>query len=304
LEDVREGLLRGLPEVSPKYLYDERGSALFDRITRLPEYYPTRCERAILNRRSPEMVARSGAQELVELGSGTASKTRALLYAMAGAGTLRRYVPFDIDASVIASCRGELAELFPGLEVEGVEGDFERELHRVPAGDRRLVSFLGGTLGNLHPGPRARFLGALRSSVSASDRLLLGVDLVKDPAVIEAAYNDSAGVTAEFNLNVLRVLNRRFGGTFEPASYEHVAFFDEERSRIEMRLRARRSQEVRIEALDLDLALAAGAEIRTEISTKFTPAGLEAELADAGFSLEDLFTDDERLFALAYARPA
>ena len=184
-EDVREGLARVPKELPPKYFYDARGSELFDRITMLPEYYPTRCERAILNRHAPELVA--GMQELVELGSGTASKTRALLYAMAGGGTLRRYVPFDVDASVVARCAEELAEIYPGLAVHGVVGDFERDLDRIPAGELRLFALLGGTIGNLHPPERAAFLARVRALMGSRDRLLLGTDLVKDRAVLEAA---------------------------------------------------------------------------------------------------------------------
>jgi L-histidine N-alpha-methyltransferase len=304
VRDVREGFARELKELPPKYFYDERGSALFDRITRLPEYYPTRCERAILNRRSPELVARSGAQQLVELGSGTASKTRALLYAMAGAGSLRSYVPFDIDESVVAAAGDELSEAYPGLEVRGVVGDLEHDLERIPmSGQRRLFAFLGGTIGNLHPPARRAFLARLRAVMAPGDRLLLGVGLVADRAVMEAAYDDSQGVTAEFNRNVLRVLNRRLAANFRPEAFEHVAFFDPERSWIEMRLRARGPQAVRMEAAGVELALADGEEIRTEISAKFTTDGVSAELRDAGFAVDDVFADDRRLFALAFASP-
>ena len=186
-DEIRDGLTRELKELSPKHLYDERGSRLFDRITTLPEYYPTRCERAILNRRAPEIVEWSGARDLVELGSGSASKTRALLYAMAGAGTLRRYVPFDVDPSVIEASALELTEIYPGLEVHGVVGDFAHDLHRIPAGDHRLFVFLGGTIGNLYPNERADFLGRLRGLMADGDRLLVGTDLVKGTETLEAA---------------------------------------------------------------------------------------------------------------------
>jgi len=300
--DVREGLERGLKELPPKYFYDERGSALFDRITELPEYYLTRSERALLNRRSPEIVAAARAEELVELGSGSASKSRTLLYAMAGAGTLRRYVPLDVSETTVERCSIELIELFPGLQVHGVIGDFERHLRHIPDGARRLFAFLGGTIGNFYPDHRARFLSALRELLGDDDRFLLGADLVKPVELLEAAYNDSAGVTAEFNRNVLHAINRDLGADFRPDAFEHVAFFDEEESWIEMRLRAVEEQRVRIRALDLEVEFADGEEMRTEISAKFTPEMLERELWDAGFSVETLY-GDSGMFALALAAP-
>jgi L-histidine Nalpha-methyltransferase len=298
-DDVRDGLAHPPRELPPKYFYDARGSELFDEITTLPEYYPTRCERAILNRHAPEIVA--GADELVELGSGTASKTRALLYAMAGAGTLRRYVPFDVDQSVVEASAAELVELYPGLAVHGVVGDFGRDLGRLPPGDRRLIAFLGGTIGNMHPPARAEFLAELREVMGVGDRVVLGTDLVKDPAVLVAAYDDSAGVTAEFNRNVLRVLNAELGADFDAGAWEHVARFDSEASRIEIVLRAVRAQVVSVPGASLELEFAAGDEIRTEISTKFTPESVERELAAAGLELDEFLTDDETLFGLALA---
>jgi L-histidine Nalpha-methyltransferase len=306
-DDVRDGLTRGLKELPPKYFYDRRGSELFDRITGLPEYYPTRCERAILNRYAPEMAERSGAGELVELGSGTASKTRALLFAMAGRGALRRYVPFDVSESVVTGCAAELVEAYPGLLVHGMVGDFERDLERLPEpldGTARLFGFIGGTIGNLYPDERHAFLSRVREAMQPADRLLLGTDLIKDRNVLEAAYNDSEGVTAEFNRNVLHVVNRELGADFDPDAFEHVAFFDEERSRIEMRLRSSGAQEVRIEGADLDVELAAGEDIRTEISTKFTPASVERELGGAGFAVQSFFTDSDDLFGVSLAAPA
>lgn len=299
--EVRAGLTRRPKELAPKYFYDARGSQLFDRITSLPEYYPTRCEREILNRHAPELV--EGMQELVELGSGTASKTRALLYAMAGAGALRRYVPFDVDESVVERSTEELAELYPGLEVHGVVGDFGADLDRIPDGERRLFAFLGGTVGNLYPAQRAAFLASVRGLMGEHDRLVLGTDLVKDVAVIEAAYNDAEGVTAEFNLNVLRVLNERLGAGFDPGVFEHVARYEESEARIEMRLRSTRAQTVAIEALDLEVEFEAGEEMLTEISSKFTPSVIAAELAGAGLGLERLLTDPEGFFAVTVAAP-
>jgi L-histidine N-alpha-methyltransferase len=302
-DDVREGLTRSPKELPPKLFYDERGSELFDRITSLPEYYPTRCEREILNRHAPAIVERAGADELVELGSGTATKTRALLYAMAGQGSLERYVPFDVDESVVHSCAVELTELYPGLEVHGVVGDFGRDLDRIPGGARRLFAFLGGTIGNLYPAERARFLRRMRRLMGGGDRLIIGTDLVKDRAVLEAAYNDSAGLTAEFNRNILRVVNAGLDADFRPEAFEHVAFFDEANSWIEMRLRANGAQAVQIDGVDLDVAFADGEEIRTEISAKFTRDAVERELQGAGLALDDFFTDGAGLFGLAFASP-
>jgi L-histidine Nalpha-methyltransferase len=303
LEDVRDGLTRSLKELPPKYFYDERGSALFDQITTLPEYYPTRCERTILNRHAPAIVESSDAQELVELGSGTASKTRALLYAMAGNGSLRRYVPFDFDPSVVENCAAELTELYPGLEVHGVVGDFGRDLGCIPDGQRRLFAFLGGTIGNLLPDERATFLAGVRDQMDDADRLLIGTDLIKDRRLLEAAYNDSAGVTAEFNRNVLRVINAGLDADFDPEAFEHVAFFDEANSWIEMRLRANGAQRVQIVGADLELTFADGEEIRTEISAKFTREAVERELKAAGLQLEEFFTDGSLLFGVAFAKP-
>jgi iron(II)-dependent oxidoreductase len=303
-DDVRDGLTRSLRELPPKYFYDARGSELFDRITTLPEYYPTRAEREILNRRAPQIVRSSHAAELIELGSGSASKTRALLYAMAGAGTLRRYVPVDVSQATVETAAAELTELYPGLEVHGVVGDFDRDLAHVPDGTQRLFAFLGGTIGNLYPDERAAFLAQLRRLMLPDDRLLIGTDLVKDRSVLEAAYNDSQGVTAEFNRNVLRVVNDGLGANFAPERFEHVAFFDEANSWIEMRLRANGAQSVRIEGADLELTFDDGDEIRTEISAKFTRDAVATELEGAGLRLEAFFTDERGLFALAVARHA
>ena len=301
--EVREGLERPLKELPPKYFYDARGSELFDQITELPEYYPTRCERAILNRHAPDIAAIADAFELVELGSGSASKTRALLFAMAGAGMLSRYIPFDCDESVVERSALELVECFPGLSVHGVVGDFAQHLRDIPAGGRRLVAFLGGTIGNLHPDERGAFLSSVREMLGPADHFLLGTDLVKDPDVLEAAYNDSRGVTAEFNRNMLHVLNNELDGDFDPERFEHVAFFDSEESWIEMRLRARGSQRVRLEGAELEVEIADGEEIRTEISTKFTPEAIEEELAAAGMRVRRSFQDAAGQFAVTLAAP-
>jgi L-histidine Nalpha-methyltransferase len=304
-DEVRAGLARRPRELPPKLLYDERGSMLFDRITELPEYYPTRCERAILNRHAPELVETAGAEELLELGSGVASKTRALLYAMAGTGRLRRYLPLDVDRSVVERSAEELTELLPGVEVHGLVGDFGRDLDAVPAPrGRRLVAFLGGTIGNLNPERRADLLARLRALLRLDDRLLLGVDLVKDEGRLLAAYDDPQGVTREFTANALLVLNRELGADFEPAAFEPFARLDADAQRMELGLCARTPQRVRLTALgDVELELARGEELRTEISSKFTRSGLERELADAGMGVERFVSDDDRLFAVALAAP-
>jgi L-histidine N-alpha-methyltransferase len=306
-DDVLDGLTRPFKELPPKHLYDERGSELFDRITELPEYYPTRTERAILAARADAIVAATGVEELVELGSGTAEKTRVLLAAMQRAGTLRRYVPFDVAEVVVRACVDALAEEYPALELHGIVGDFERHLDEIPpprGGRPRVLAFLGGTIGNFLPGARRRFLRKLGALLGPDDHLLLGTDLVKDIDVLEAAYDDAQGVTAQFNLNVLTVLNRELGADFDLDNFEHVAFFDPEHEWIEMRLRARRAATVQIPALDLAVTFERGEELRTEISTKFTRERLEADFAAAGLALSCWMTDEDGLYALSLARPA
>ncbi len=308
-EDVLDGLTRPFKELPPKHFYDERGCELFDRITELPEYYPTRAERSILEANAEAIVAATGAVELVELGSGTAAKTRVLLSAMASSPEppgLRRYVPFDVAESVVRESAEALVVEYPGLRVHGVVGDFERHLDRIPPpveGEPRIVALLGGTIGNFPPGSRRRLLREIAALLGPDDHLLLGTDLVKDPHVLEAAYDDSAGVTAEFNRNVLHVLNRELDADFQVGAFEHVAFFDRRNEWIEMRLRASCASSVRVGALDLDLELTAGEEIRTEISAKFTPARLAADYAAAGLALAGWHTDPQRRFALSLAAP-
>jgi L-histidine N-alpha-methyltransferase len=304
-EDVLDGLTQPFKELPPKHFYDARGAELFDRICELPEYYPTRAERSILEARAGEIAELTGAAELVELGSGTAAKTRVLLDALAAAGMLRRYVPFDVTESMVRDCALELTAEYPGLVVHGVIGDFERHLDRVPpAVGPRVVAFLGGTIGNFPPGSRRRFLRSLASLLGPDDHLLMGTDLVKDPTVLRAAYDDSEGVTAEFNRNVLVVLNRELNADFDPADFEHVAIYDEDNEWIEMRLRARRKLTANVVALDLAVHFEQGEEIRTEISAKFTPERIEGDLAAAGLELSSLLTDADGRFALSLARPA
>jgi L-histidine Nalpha-methyltransferase len=302
-EDALDGLTRPLKELPPKHFYDARGSELFDAICELPEYYPTRTERSILTACAAEIAELTAAAELVELGSGSADKTRVLLDAMAAAGTLRRYVPIDVSETALRASARQLVGEYPGLLVHGLVGDFERHLGRLPAPDGpRLMCFLGGTLGNFTPGSRRRFLRGLARHLGPDGSLLLGVDLVKDPRVIEAAYDDAAGVTAEFNRNVLHVLNRELGADFEVEAFDHVAFYDVEREWIEMRLRARSPQVVRIPSLDLTVSFAAREELRTEISAKFTPLRLEGDLAAAGMEPTAWLTDPDEQFAVALAQ--
>ena len=304
-DDVLDGLTRPLKELPPKHFYDARGSELFDAICELPEYYQTRTERLILERNAEDIVERTGAVELVELGSGSASKTRVLLDAMAAAESLARYVPVDVSATTVHAAAEALVAEYPGMDVYGVVGDFERHLTHLPSPvGPRLVAFLGGTLGNFTPGSRRRFLRGLRNVLGSDGYLLLGTDLVKDPRVIEAAYDDSAGVTAQFNLNVLHVLNRELDANFDVDAFEHVAFFDRQREWIEMRLRATDVQQVHIGALDLDIAFAAREELRTEISAKFTPERLSGDLDAAGLELVELYTDPDDLFAVSLSRRA
>jgi L-histidine Nalpha-methyltransferase len=304
---VLDGLTRPAKELPSKHFYDAHGSELFERICELPEYYPTRTEREILDRYADAIVRRTGMAELVELGSGTAAKTRVLLDAGTRAGTLWRYVPFDVAEQTVRDCAAALAGEYPSLAIHGIVGDFERHLRAIPPsepGRPRVLAFLGGTIGNFPPGARRRFLRALAGLLSPADYLLLGTDLVKDVDVLEAAYDDDAGVTAEFNRNVLHVLNRELDADFPTELFEHVAFFDAEHEWIEMRLRARRACRVRIGALDLDVAFARGEELRTEISAKFTPARVEADYAVSGLRLAEWFTDDHGLFALSLAARA
>ncbi len=305
--DVLDGLTKPFKELAPKHFYDARGSELFEQITEQPEYYPTRTELAILRDNAAEIVALTGAGELVELGAGASDKARVLLEAMRETVPAhpRRYIPLDVSESVVEDAARTLIEDYPDLEVYGVVGDFERHLQHIPdaEGGARLVALLGGTIGNFPPGTRRKVLGKIATLLGPGDRLLLGTDLVKDPHVIEAAYNDAAGITAEFNRNLLRVLNRELDADFQPESFEHIAFYDRRNEWVEMRLRANRASSAYIADLDLRVEFAAGEELRTEISAKFTREHVEADLEAAGLELDRWFTDDEGLFAVTMARP-
>jgi L-histidine N-alpha-methyltransferase len=305
-DDVLDGLTRPFKEIPPKHFYDARGSALFEQICELPEYYPTRTERQILEAQADAIAEETGAAELVELGSGSAEKARILLDAMARQGELRRYVALDVSEQALRQAARELVSSYEGLLVDGVVADFERHLDSVPErdGGSRIVALLGGTIGNFPPGSRRRFLRAIARLLGPEDRFLLGTDLVKDTDALEAAYNDSAGVTAEFNRNVLHVINRELDGDFVAEEFAHVAFFNREHEWIEMRLRSRQAQTVGIGALGLQVNFQAGEEMRTEISAKFTRERVEAEFEAVGLSLERWYTDPRELFALSLAGPA
>jgi len=302
---LREEALAGLtgtPKIlAPTWLYDERGCDLFDQITRLPEYYPTRAERSILVRRALDIAERSGADTLIELGAGTAEKTRILLDAMALGGRLQRYAPFDVAESTLRSTALAVAAELPTVRIEGVVGDFRRHLGELPRGGRRLIAFLGGTIGNLEPADRAVMLATIAAGMERGDAFLLGTDLVKDRARLVAAYDDAAGVTAAFNKNVLQVLDDQLGADFDLDRFDHVARFDEEHEWIEMRLRSRGEQTVHVRALDVKLQFADGEDLRTEISAKFRPERVRAELAAAGLELVEWWTDDDGDFALSMA---
>ena len=302
--DVRRALTAMPKDLPPKWFYDDRGSRLFDEITRLPEYYPTRAERAILTARAPEIARRTRADTLVELGSGTSEKTRLLLDALRDAGTLATFAPFDVSETTLRDAAVAIATEYPGVSVHAVVGDFERHLDRIPATGHRVVAFLGGTIGNLAPAARAEFLATLAGALQQGEMLLLGTDLVKDVARLEAAYDDAAGVTAEFNRNVLRVMNRELGADFVPERFEHLARWDPEAEWIEMRLRAVAAESVRIDGLELTVEFEATEELRTEISAKFRREGVDQELGAAGFELAAWWTDPAGDFALSLATRA
>jgi L-histidine N-alpha-methyltransferase len=303
-QDVERGLRARPKDIPPKWFYDDRGSVLFDEITRLEEYYPTRCERAILHERALEIARSTDADTLVELGSGTSEKTRVLLDGMRDAGTLRRFVPFDVSKRTLHDAAAAIEQEYAGIDVQPVVGDFTLDLETIPPGGRRLVVFLGGTIGNLLPGARSTFLTDVAAMLGPDDHFLLGTDLVKDTDRLVAAYDDARGVTAEFNKNVLHVMNRELAADFDVDAFDHVAVFDTEREWIEMRLRSTRAQTVHLSALELEVEFEAGEEMRTEVSAKFTRARVEAELRAAGMRLVEWWTDPAGDFALSLARRA
>jgi L-histidine N-alpha-methyltransferase len=301
--DALAGLTATPKTLSPKWFYDERGSELFEKITLLPEYYPTRAERAILRAASAKIAAATGAATLVELGSGSSDKTRLLLDALRDAGTLRSYVPLDVSESALIAAANRVLASYPGLSVTAVVSDFEEHLGLPAADGARLVAFLGGTIGNLLPAERVAFLARLRAGLRAGDALLLGTDLVKDPAMLVAAYDDPAGVTAAFNKNVLAVLNTELGADFDADAFEHVAIWDARAEWIEMRLRSAQDQRVTLPAIGLTVDFAEGEEMRTEVSAKFRREGVQTELAAAGFAMRSWWTDDDGQFGLSLSVP-
>jgi L-histidine N-alpha-methyltransferase len=300
--DARAGLAATPKWIPSRWFYDARGSELFDRITTLPEYYPTRAEREILTDRAADIAGAARAGCLIELGSGSAEKTRGLIDALCAVGTLRRFIPLDVSTEALRSAVTALRAEYPTLSVEGVVADFTVHLDLLPDGTDRMVVFLGGTIGNLPPAERARFYKSVRNVLTPGERLLVGADLVKDPATLIAAYDDADGVTAEFNRNVLRVLNRELDGNLAVDAFDHVAVWDAEREWIEMRLRAREPIRGRLAAIDLDLEFAPGEELRTEISAKFRPERLEGELRTAGFEITDTWTDRADRYLVTLAR--
>lgn len=300
--DALEGLTAPAKSIPSKWFYDYNGSMLFDEITRLPEYYLTRAERQILRERAAGIVTETGAETLVELGCGLSEKTRVLLDAFGRKGDLRRFIPFDVDGDVLKMAAAELLERYPGLEVQGIVGDFERHLDSIADPGRSLVIFLGSTIGNLNVEQRRSMLAQLSASLKPGDSFLLGVDLVKDVDILEAAYNDSAGISAAFNLNILKVLNARLRADFEVKSFDHVAGFNPKTEQMEMFLRATRPQKVRLELLNLDISFEEGEMLHTEISAKFRREGIEAELTESGLQPAKWWTDADRRFAVSLSR--
>jgi L-histidine N-alpha-methyltransferase len=301
--DALKGLQSPAKSIPPVWFYDERGSRLFEEITQLPEYYPTRVERALLQAHAGAIAEMCKADTLVELGAGACDKTRVLLTALRNSGTLCRYVPFDVSDDFLRSATDALREDFDELDVHLVIGDFHHHLAEIPAEGRRMVAFLGGTIGNLDPGQRARFLFDLNCVMSSDDSLLLGTDLVKDRGRLVAAYDDSAGVTAAFNRNVLCVLNEQLGANFDPERFRHVAVWNEDAHWIEMRLRAEEVAEISLAGAGITVHFDEGEDLLTEISAKFTPEQVERELADAGFVVEGIWGASEGEFLLTLAHP-
>jgi L-histidine Nalpha-methyltransferase len=299
--DVLDGLQHTPKSLPPKWFYDSVGSDLFDQITRLPEYYPTRAEAEILRARSEEIATASEADTLVELGAGTSEKTRQLLDALRDRGSLRGFVPFDVDAGMLEATATAIQGEYPGVEIRAVCGDFEEHLTEIPDGGRRLFVFLGSTIGNLTPEPRAEFLATLAAVMEPGDSLLLGTDLVKDAGRLVRAYDDAAGVTAQFNRNVLAVINRELDADFDVDAYQHVARWNTEEERIEMWLRSDRRQQVHVGALDSTVDFDADEEMLTEVSCKFHPDGVSAELAEAGLRRIRWWTDTAGDFGLSLA---
>ncbi len=302
VEDVRHGLARPPFRLTPRWLYDERGSELFDRITRLPEYYLTEAEREVLRREADHIAELTGADTLVELGSGTSDKTHTLLRAFTAGDQLRRFVPFDVSEETLRDAARRVAERYPGVHVHGIVGDFTTHLAHIPTDGTPLVAFLGSTIGNLYEEERQAFLAMLGDRLAGGGWFLVGVDLVKPVERLTPAYDDSRGVTAQFTRNVLRVINRELAADFDIESFDHVAIWDPSLERIDIRLRAIGDHHVRIPGADLEVDLYDGAEIHVEVSTKFRISRIAADLERAGFAVRNVWTDRRGDFAVVLAR--
>jgi L-histidine Nalpha-methyltransferase len=302
--DVRLGLTGERKRLPPKYFYDEVGSRLFDAICDTPEYYLTRSEHTLLREIADQLVSRPSPSDLIELGSGAARKTRLLLDALGRASARCRYVPFDVSEGMLRRSACALLEEYPWLRVLGVVGDYERDLDPLPRGERRMVAFLGSTIGNFEHAAALSFLARVGRQLRRGESIVLGTDLAKDPRVLNAAYNDARGLTRDFNKNVLRVINRELSANFEPDRFRHVAFFDPETSQIEMHLETNVAHAVRIEQLELEVHFAEGETILTEISRKFTRSSVEQLFAEAGLVLGEWFVSLDGYFALSRAEPA
>ncbi len=304
LYDATFWSLRGSPKSIPSvWLYDERGSQLFDEITRLPEYYPTRRETEILVTRSADIAARTQARVLVELGSGTSEKTRLLLDALEAAGSLERFMPLDASEEMLRASAEVIARRYPSIGVHALVADFERHLKALPGEDERLVAFLGSTIGNLDPEGRGRLLADVASVLAPGDSFLVGLDLVKSASRLEAAYNDSRGITEAFVRNGLEAVNRELAAEFRQDDFDYVARWDAENEWMDIGFSARRAHEVEVGALDVSVSFAAGEQLRLEISAKFRRELFERELVAAGLELEDWWTDAAGDFALALSAP-
>ena len=300
--DVLAGLQKTPKRLPPKWFYDDRGSELFEQITRLTEYYPTEAERSILSARANDIALASGADTLVELGSGAADKTRVLLDGLSSTGQLRGFVPFDVSEGILRSSSVALLDEYADLVIDGVVGDFEHHLGKIPREGKQLIALLGGTVGNFYPEHRKQFLTEVVEGMKPGDTFLLGTDLVKDVDRLELAYNDPQGITAEFNKNVLAVLNDRVDANFDMDAFEHLATFDTTNEWIDIRLRSLVDQEVRVEGLDLDISFTAGEELETEISSKFRKERVEEIVAEVGLELIEWWTDERGDYALSLSR--
>lgn len=302
IDDVHQGLGHRPLQLPPRWLYDERGSELFDQITRLDEYYPTEAERSILQREADTIASISGADTIVELGSGTSDKTHTLIQAFRRTGQLQRFVPFDVSETMLRDSAASLAQDYPGLELHGIVGDFTLHLSHLPTDGTPLVAFLGSTIGNFYREERHAFLSMLAEHLPVGGWLLLGVDLMKSVDRLVAAYDDAQGVTAEFTLNLLEVLNRRLDADFDVDGFDHVALWDPSQERMDLRLRANTDHHVTIPGADLILELRSGEEIRAEVSTKFRVPTIAAEVAEAGFTIRQIWTDEPGDVAVLLAR--